>query len=189
MWAHSTTGVDGAYADDDEIPTGDLLWTIEDGTERDLGIVTLARALLAEPPPLWFVHVDEPRATPPAANLVAFADPVLPPGTLVTKFQFGSLGVPNDRQVGAVRWYHDGGKVHQVFVAKEWRRQHVASTILLTAGALHQAHGWPGYIHGDGRRTVLGQLLIQSFGGSKRIAILDETMPPMDPPTAPPAEN
>jgi GNAT superfamily N-acetyltransferase len=181
--AHATDGPDGDIA---ESPgTGEVLWTVDAGGEQDLARVVLGAGLLDDAPPLWFVAVDEPRASPAAANLVAYADPVLPPGTIVTKYRYGGLGVPNDRQVGAVRWYVDGGTVHQLFVQKEWRRRRVASALLYTADAVHQSHGWPGHLHGDGKRTVLGHLLVESFRHPQRIALLDEVMAPMDPGTAP----
>jgi len=178
--AHATTGDDGQVATE-SVEAGSLLWAVSEGVEGSLAHVSLSDDLLPEAPALWFVQVDEPRGSPAATNLVAFADPALEPGTVVTKFRYGGLGVANDRQVGAVRWYRDGGKVHQVFVAKEWRRQRVASALLYTADAVHQANGWTGHLHGDSRRTALGQLMIESFRHPQRIALLDRIMPPMDP--------
>jgi hypothetical protein len=130
--------------------------------------------------PLWFVHVDEPRATPRATNLVAFGGDRFPPGTVVSRYAFATAGVQNGEQAGAVRWYPGTGLVHQIFVPPAWRRRFVASTLLYTADAFHQANGWPGKLHGDGRRTALGQLLLAGLRHPNRVRELTEEMPPMD---------
>jgi GNAT superfamily N-acetyltransferase len=179
--AVSTDGVDGEQIEGSA--DGEALWTVGDGGS-DLARVDLHPALLPDPPPLWFVIVEEAHASPPAVNLVAYSDPAVTTGAVLTKYRYAGLGIANDRQVGAVRWYRDGGKVHQLFVAPQWRRRRVASALLYTADAVHQARGWEGHLHGDGRRTALGQLLIDSFRHPQRVALLDRVMPPMDPDAA-----
>jgi GNAT superfamily N-acetyltransferase len=131
-------------------------------------------------PALWFVFVDEPSVRPAAANLVAFATDHFPPGTVVSKFRFATTGVPNEAQAGAVRWYRNG-LVHQVFVSESWRRRHVGTVLLHAADAYHQASGWPGHLHGDGRRTRLGERFLATLRHPQRFAPLSDVMPPMDP--------
>jgi hypothetical protein len=131
---------------------------------------------------VWFVCVDEPKADPPAVNLVAFAGDERPMGTIVSRYAFATMGVSNDRQIGAVRWYPRDGLIHQVFVAEEWRRNRMATYILYTASAFHHANGWPGILHGDGRRTELGDYLAATSAYPDRNRALEQRMPPMDPP-------
>lgn len=173
-------GEDGSIREGDE-PDRPWGWSVEEAPEPAIARVRIAPRLLEQPPSLWFVVVDEPRANPRAVNLVAYADEVLEPGTVISRYTFPSLRVPNDHQVGAVRWYPGNGRVHQIFVAKEWRRRGVASSLLITADAVHQANGWPGVLHGDGRRTVLGQLFVDTLRWQHRISVLDRVEPPMDP--------
>jgi len=151
------------------------------GSEHGLAQVAIARGLDALTP-LWFVWVDEPRATPVAGNLVAYPAEALssmPPGTIVSGGAFRFLPVPNDAQVGAVRWYRDG-LVHQIYVAHDRRRQNVGSALLMTASAWHTSNGWPGRLHGDGRRTDLGQKFVAGLRFGDRAAPHSELMPPMD---------
>lgn len=157
--------------------------TMWDVSESDAGLahIAIAQEALPEQPNLWFVWVDEPAATPPAANLVAFSTDRFPAGTVVSKYTFATARVPNSEQVGAVRWYPGSGLVHQIFVAPEWRRRFVASTLLYAADAFHQANGWTGKLHGDGRRTALGQLFTAALHHPGRIQNLTHEMPPMDP--------
>ncbi len=135
---------------------------------------------LGAAPPLWFCWVDEPGAHPAAANLVAYADERVPTGTIISAMQFASMNNRVDEQVGAIRWYHDGGLIHQIYVAPSRRRENIGSALLLAAGAWHQAHGWPGRLHADGRRTDLGQKFAAGQQFAQRIGDLRETMPDMD---------
>lgn len=54
--------------------------------------------------------------------------------------------------------------------------------MLYVADAFHQANGWSGKIHGDGRRTALGQMLTAGLRHPNRAKQLTEEMPPMDEP-------
>lgn len=155
------------------------LWSTE-LSEQGIIRVLVAPEAVSDAPPTWFVYVDEPRAELPAANLVAYVTDDFPAGTIINRFQFGSLGLPSDAQAGAVRWLRQLGLVHQIFVAPEWRRRQVATLLVYTASAFHQANGWPGRLHGDGRRTELGEQFVSTFDHPERIVPLDETMPPMD---------
>lgn len=132
-------------------------------------------------PPMWFVQLDEPRSRPPAAVLVAFATETFPPGTVVDRYAFATAGVHNDLQLGAVRWYRTMALVHQIFVSPGHRRRSVGTALLHAADAVHQANGWPGRLHSDGRRTELGEQFIAGLRYPQRFAPLAETMPPMDP--------
>lgn len=160
-------------------PTTPWLWRTHE-PEHGLLAVDLAPALQNQAPPLWYVNVDEPSAHPPATNLVAFPTDHHAPGTIVSRYAFATMGVNNNLQAGAVRWYRTG-IVHQIFVAQEWRRKFVASTLLYTASAFHQANGWLGYLRSDGRRTDLGTVFAAGTQYPQRFAPLERTMPPMDP--------
>jgi hypothetical protein len=76
---------------------------------------------------VWLVFVDEPKANPPAANLVAFVGDQRPMGTVVSRYTFAGMGVSNDEQAGAVRWYPDGGLVHQIYISPQFRRHRLAT--------------------------------------------------------------
>jgi GNAT superfamily N-acetyltransferase len=165
-----TPGVDGAP----------LLWRVE---ESDRGILRVALEPWVAPsaPACWFVLVPEPRASPPAVNLVAYADDRFPAGTVISNATFASARVPNDEQVAAVRWYPGTGLVHQIYVAPASRRNQVGTALLYTASAVHQAHGWQGHLHSDGRRTDIGQRFTAGLRHPGRIAPHTEVMPSMDP--------
>ncbi len=172
------TQPDGTVLEGD-FPEGEFSWATGDAA-KGLVRVDIGPRLLPAAPPLWFVHVDEPQSEPPATHLVAFGTETFPAGTIIDRYTFATAGVPNGDQAGAVRWYPRDGLVHQVFVAPQWRRRFVASTLLYTADAFHQANGWPGKLHGDGRRTALGQLLLAGLRHPNRAKQLTEEMPPMD---------
>ena len=183
LWAvtayESDDHADGEVVDDDPDPGIPWLWRTH-VPERGILAVELAPGLQEQAPPLWYVNVDEPTATPPATNLVAFATEHYAPGTIVSRYAFAGAGVHNDLQAGAVRWYRDG-IVHQIFVAPAWRRRFVASTLLYAASAFHQSNGWPGHLRSDGRRTDLGDRFAAGSRHPQRFAPLEKTMPPMDP--------
>lgn len=186
-------GTDGEVLDGDLVPgaaeaarAGEMVWRVEQDGPSPRIVVPEHRAPQA--PPVWFVHVDEPRASPASTNLVAFlADPstgTTDAGTVLSRFRFGSLGVRNDLQLGAIRWHRAGprpGLVHQIFVAEDWRRRNVGTVLLHAADAWHQANAWPGHLHGDGRRTTLGERFLATLQHPARFTRLEKTMPPMDP--------
>lgn len=174
---------DGTVVDGGTTPAGHTLgWSTR---HSDVGLlqVDVSAQLAPGAPPLWFVNIDEPGARPAATNLVAFGTDDRPAGTVVDRYAFATMGVRNDQQAGAVRWYRNG-LVHQVFVAPAWRRRLVGTAILVTADAWHQANGWPGHLHGDGRRTALGEQFLATLRHPQRFVALDQTMPPMDLPPA-----
>jgi GNAT superfamily N-acetyltransferase len=192
MWYQRTGGSRGAWTatarmseehGDGEIvesttSAAPVLWTT---SESGSGVLHIDIPSV-DGPPLWFVHIDEPRSTPRATNIVAFTAEVLPPGTVVDQYGYATLGVPSDQQVGALRWHPENGLVHQIFVAPDWRRHRVGSMLLYAADAFHHFRGWPGRLHGDGNRTELGEQFLAAQRHPERIAPRTRVMPPMDPP-------
>lgn len=171
----SVPAADASYED------GPVLWRL---VESEIGLARMEFAPEAAPgaPPMWFVNVDEPAASPAASNLVAYANDRFPAGTIITRFTFATAGVPNDEQAAAVRWYRNG-RVHQIFVAPDFRRSHVGTALLYAASAFHQASGWEGRLHGDGRRTDLGEKFVLGLRHPHRISKRTAEMPPMDVPS------
>jgi GNAT superfamily N-acetyltransferase len=182
VWATTArmtdAGIDGGY--DQEADVGwPILWQTFP-SERGILRVDVAPVVAPEAPAVWFVLIHEPKAEPAATNLVGFVGDALPPGTVVGRYQFATMGVRSEEQVAAVRWYPRDGLVHQVYVAPAWRRQQLGSLILYTAGAVHQSMGWSGKLHSDGRRTTAGDALTSNILHPVRIAPLSESMPDMD---------
>jgi GNAT superfamily N-acetyltransferase len=170
---------DGAFIEAPD-PLWPILWETFD-SDRGILRVEVAAIVAPDAPAVWFVQIDEPRSSPPATHLVAFATDARPAGTVVNHYQFATMGVKSEEQVAAVRWYPRDGLVHQVYVAPEWRRHQAGTLLLYSAGAVHQSMGWPGRLHSDGRRTSAGDALTSHILHPVRIAPLTETMPDMDP--------
>jgi hypothetical protein len=143
--------------------------------------VEVAAASLGRVPELWFVEVPEYGAARPATSIVAFDDGRFAPGTVVADEEFRYLGVDPREQVGALRWYLDGGVVDQLFGAPTARRRGIGSEILFTADGFHQLNGWLGALRSDGRRTAMGESLVATLRFRQRIAPLEEVVRPMDP--------
>jgi len=136
-------------------------------------------------PDLWYCAMfDTPDR--PAVHLVGFATDHVRPGTVIDDTGFFALPVRSDQQVGAVRWWTDDGEVDQIYVARDYRRQHVAAKLIRAASAFHMANGWNGLLHDTGRRTDLGERLGSVF---TRVAERREWMPPMDPPDDSPGSS
>lgn len=131
--------------------------------------------------PCWYVLLLPEGEDRPSATLVAYPTEHLDPGTVVSDTVFFGLPVRSAEQVAAIRWWRDDGCVDQVFVGPDHRRTHLATALIYAASAVHQAHGWPGRLHSDGRRTDLGQRLVAGFRHPDRIAPWTVRMPPMDP--------
>lgn len=162
-----------------------LLWDADlDGQGRP--VLSVNPAVAPGAPAMWFVHLDERDADPPATALVAFATDDLPAGTVVSDPVFFHMPVRSDEQVAAIRWWHDEAVVDQVYVAEPMRRRHVGTVAIYAASAFHQFHGWPGRLHSDGRRTVLGEALVAGLRHPDRIAELGTLLSPMDPAATPP---
>ena len=156
-----------------------LLWDADlDADGRP--VLSLNPAVAPGAPNVWFVHLDEPHADPPATLLVAFATDHLPAGTVVPDPVFFHMPVRSADQVGAIRWWQGEAVVDQLFVRKDHRRNHVGTVLVYAASAFHQFNGWNGRLHSDGRRTTLGEALVTGLRHPDRIAKLDKLMPPMD---------
>lgn len=129
----------------------------------------------------WYVEVPEPDADPPATNVVAFATPEWPDGTLVARADFDAAGIDLREQVGALRWWVGNGKVHQVYVAPHMRRRRVGTKLILTAGLIALGRRWA-LLWAGGDLTDEGAALVSAAVWSARVAPRSRVMPPMTPP-------
>ena len=114
-------------------------------------------------------------------SLVTFANDHFRDGAIIDEMQFPILGIDNTHQVGAVVWSSITGLVDQIYVSPEHRRTKMAKKVLHLASACHHTHGWGGHIHGDGRRTDLGEAFTSTMRRQHLIAPHSELSPPMDP--------
>jgi GNAT superfamily N-acetyltransferase len=133
-------------------------------------------------PLCWYVELPEPDAGPAANTLVAFSDGRFPEGTVLDAARATAAGITGTRQVAAVRWWPSTGLVHQLYVVSGYRRRGLASKLVQAAFGVQYARGLPD-IHGDGRRTELGEAWRQSLpeAVSARMSGWSEVMPPMTP--------
>jgi GNAT superfamily N-acetyltransferase len=131
-------------------------------------------------PPLWFAELTEPTAAPPAVSLVAFSGHRVTPGTLLDRAALGEVAVASRDQLAAVRWYPATGEVDQIYVSPAWRRRSIAGAIIMAAGTLSVARGWP-RLWGDGQRTAMGERWRNAGPWAHRAATLSHLAPPMTP--------
>lgn len=131
-------------------------------------------------PPLWFAELRESAAAPPAVNLIAFTGAGVPAGGLLDENALTNVSVTSEDQLGALRWYPATGEVDQIYVQPQWRRRSIAGALLIGAGALCVARGWP-RLWGDGQRTALGEQLRNASTWRHRAADLTHIAPPMTP--------
>jgi GNAT superfamily N-acetyltransferase len=174
--------LDGAHvrlAPDDPALT-DWVTRAEISEDGDVQAVHLADHVAPRAPLLWYVEVRETMAQPPALNLVAFAAPGVPAGTIVPGGDFGVLPVSSPDQAGALRWYPASGEVDQVYVQPRWRRRGVGTALLHTAETLAIAREWP-RLWADGQRTELGERFRHGAAWAHRAAELTHLAPPMTP--------
>jgi hypothetical protein len=167
-------------ADDVQLDGAEPLWMVVPERSGRLS-VSVSLRVLPQPLPVWFCAVTDVADRPDEAQLVAFASDVLPSGTVVDRFTFATLGVDNASQVAAVRWRPSTGVVAEVFVQRQQRRQQLATLLLYSASAFHQANGWSGALRSDGRRTDLGERFVTGLAHPQRIAPWTEKAAPMDP--------
>lgn len=173
---------DGVVVDADgvELDGAEPLWmVVPDGSGRLS--VSVSLRVIPQPLPVWFCAVTDVADRPDEAQLVAFTSDVLPPGTVVDRFTFATLGVDNASQVAAVKWRPSTGVVAEVFVQRQQRRQQLATLLLYSASAVHQSYGWPGALRSDGRRTDLGERFVTGLAHPQRIAPWTAKAAPMDP--------
>jgi GNAT superfamily N-acetyltransferase len=132
-------------------------------------------------PLLWYVELPEPTAAPPATTLVAFSDARHADGRLLGQGDARTAGITADGQVAAIRWWPASGLVHQIYVGPAHRRRGVANKMVRAAFGLQAARGLPA-LHGDGRRTDLGErwrealpeaIAVRMGAWSQRLAPMD----------------
>jgi GNAT superfamily N-acetyltransferase len=158
-----------------------------DGDGRVHRLVVAARAA-PKAPPLWFTEIRESASRPPAVHLMAFTGSGVAAGTLLDEHDVRGVGVTTEDQLGAVRWWPGTGEVDQIYVTPQWRRHSIARALIIAAGTLGTARGWP-RLWGDGQRTELGERWVATSQWRERAAPLTHIAPPMtpgDPGTRPP---
>ena len=146
------------------------------------GRVHRVEVALPDVPLLWYVELPEPRATPAATTLVAFSDGRYPDGLLLAPEEARAAGIAPAQQVAALRWWPSTGLVHQVYVQPAHRRRGVAGKLAQAAFGVQAARGLPP-VHGDGRRTDLGEKWrdgLPAFA-AWRLDPRSEQLPPMTP--------
>jgi GNAT superfamily N-acetyltransferase len=133
---------------------------------------------LPDAPLLWYVEVPEPDAG--ATTLLAFSDPRYAEGTVLTAATARRAGVTGEQQVAALRWWPATGLAHQVYVAAEHRRRGVGRKLVQAAYGIQVARGLLP-LHGDGRRTDLGEQWRHALPAAvaARMAARSERVPAM----------
>jgi hypothetical protein len=127
----------------------------------------LGRQLFGAAPPLRYVVIGEPAASPPAVTLIAFHDPERD-GLVTGPEQAGADGLELLHRAAAIRWLPGSGVAHQIYVsgpddpAGDWRRRKVGLKLGSAAEALRVAHGWPP-LHDSGQHTQTGRAMAASF--------------------------
>lgn len=134
-------------------------------------------------PLLWYVELPEPGADRPATTLVAFSDARFADGRLLGQDDARTAGITADGQVAAIRWWPASGLVHQLYVGPAHRRRGVAHKLARAAFGLQAARGLPA-LHGDGRRTDLGERWRRALpeAVAVRMATWSQRLPSMDRP-------
>jgi GNAT superfamily N-acetyltransferase len=157
-------------------------WQVAVRADVDGSRVHRVEAAVPGTPSLWFVEVPEPTARPAATTLVAFSDVRFPDGTVVGADRARRAGVDGVRQVAAVRWWPVTGLVHQIYVSAEHRRRGLGRKLALAAFGVQAARGLP-LLHGDGRRTELGEAWRTGLHPAiaARMAPWTQRLPPMTP--------
>jgi len=131
-------------------------------------------------PPIWFGELRESTATPPAVVLLAFTEAGRSAGELLDEAALRDVPVSSADQLGALRWYPATGETDQLYVQPQWRRRHVAASLLAAGELLSVARGWPRF-WADGQRTELGEQARNARTWSRRTAELTHLHPPMTP--------
>jgi len=137
---------------------------------------------LPQAPLLWYVELPEPDADPAATVLLAFSDSRYAEGRLLTEDEARAARIGADHQVAAVRWWPASGLVHQLYVAPAHRRRGVAGKLVQAAFGIQRARGLPD-LHGDGRRTDLGETFRRALPdyAAWRLDPWSQRLPPMTP--------
>ena len=132
-------------------------WQVAVEAEVASGRVHLVQVALPDAPQLWYVEVAEPGAAPAATTLVAFSDARYGDGRVLSRGEARADRVSGASQVAALRWWPGTGLVHQIYVRPSYRRRGVAGKLAHAAFGVQAVRGLPS-LHGDGRRTDLGEL-------------------------------
>jgi GNAT superfamily N-acetyltransferase len=164
---------------DDRRPTD---WKLAVQADADGSRVHRVEVALPGAPLLWYVELPEPTARPAACTVVAFSDPRFADGIVLDAARARNAGVDGARQVGAIRWWPGTGLVHQIYVTPDHRRLGVGNKLCRAVFGMQAARGLPP-LHGDGRRTELGEEWRTGLPAAiaARMAPLSEVMPPMTP--------
>lgn len=131
-------------------------------------------------PLIWFAELRESAAHPPAVALLAFTGAGRKPGELLDEAALRGVSVGSADQLGAFRWYPATGEADQLYVQPQWRRRHIAASLLAAAELLSVARGWPRF-WADGQRTELGERARNARSWAQRTADLTHLHPPMTP--------
>jgi GNAT superfamily N-acetyltransferase len=157
-------------------------WKLAVQADVDGSRVHRVEVVLPGAPLLWYVELPEPTARPAATTVVAFSDTRFSDGTVLDAARARSEGVDGARQVGALRWWPGTGLVHQIYVTPDHRRRGVGNKLIRAVFGVQAARGLPP-LHGDGRRTELGEEWRNGLPAAvaARMAPLSEVMPAMTP--------
>jgi GNAT superfamily N-acetyltransferase len=168
-----------------DLPSGGRPSRWQVAVEADVvgGRIHVVEVALPDVPLLWYVEVAEPDAAPAATTLVAFSDARYGEGRVLSRNEAQAAGVSAADQVAALRWWPGTGLAHQVYVQPAFRRRGMAAKLAHAAYGVQMARGLPP-LHGDGRRTELGERWRDGLPeyASWRLAPLSEVMPAMTPP-------
>lgn len=151
------------------------------GPDGTLTRVEVSAEAAPKAPPLWFLELDEPEATPPATTLLAFSGHDVDPGTFLDRTGLQGVAVTSDDQLGAYRWVPHSGFVDQLYVTPQWRRRSIGTALIAAASLVVIARGWP-RMWSDGQRTAEGDRMRSAARWSHRTDDLTHLMPPMTPP-------
>lgn len=177
---------DGEKYDASDITVDPLSGAYEMWTETIIdrnGMVRIKRQMGQAPdsPSMWFVSVDDSRATGlDTRSLVAFDTDHFPDGTIIDEMEFVLLPVTNEQQIAAIQWRTSTGTVEQIYVTPDARRQDIGRRMGHAAGQFHQLNDWSGVVRASGRRTVLGQQFTVGQILPSRVTEHTELSPPMD---------
>jgi GNAT superfamily N-acetyltransferase len=157
-------------------------WQVAVGAEAGSGRVHVVQVALPDAPQLWYVEVAEPGEAPAATTLVAFSDARYSDGRVLSQAEARGARVSGASQVAALRWWPGTGLVHQIYVQPSFRRRGVAGKLAYAAFAIQAVRGLPA-LHGDGRRTDLGELWRNGLPGhaARLMAARTTRLPPMTP--------
>jgi GNAT superfamily N-acetyltransferase len=131
------------------------VWSVADDDE---GRARIRFPGMPTAPPVVLVVLRDRSALPDLVDLVAL--PVTgndgpPPGTVLDVAGLVDSGRRLEEQVGAVRWRRSDGRIERLALASAAAGPGQLMMLLAqAASAYHQANGWSGALHADGRRGL-----------------------------------